>query len=46
MGQFPVSRLFAQLKPGLINTSPLAATYPALLVRRLVTTTYAAVARS
>ena len=32
VGQFPGSRLFAQLKPGLINASPLVVTYPALVV--------------
>ena len=28
-GQFPVSRLYVQLKPGSVNISPFAGTYPA-----------------
>ncbi len=30
----PVSRLYGQLKPGLINASPLVGSYPALLETR------------
>ena len=31
LGQFSGSRLYGQLKPGLINAGPLVRTYPALL---------------